>query len=83
MGEIKSLKTPFEQAERDGVGLKCLKQAKEDQARRKEASVNSTYQAAKEMATYFYHTARGKVFVLLDNPGGEKAMNYEEVFGHS
>jgi hypothetical protein len=76
------IKTPFEQAERDGAGQKLVNKAKEDILKRRESSNKDTYQAAKEAAHYLAGQARGRVKVGL-NFSNDKAMNYERVFGHS
>ncbi len=75
-----SIKTPFEQAEKAGKEL--LRKATEDHLKRKEYGNKESYQAAKEGATYLYNKLRGKVTIQLDF-SGDKAMNYERVFGHN
>lgn len=56
---ITRFKTPFDQAEK--AGKECLRQAVEEQKKRKEAGRRDSYQSAKEIATYFCAKARGRV----------------------
>ena len=75
-----SIRTPFDRAEKAGKQL--LAKAKEEHFKRKEYGAKETYQAAKEGATYLYHKKIGKVSVNLGFIG-DKAMNYQKVFGHN
>jgi len=61
MANIIKIKTPYEQAE--PAGKKLLAKAKEEYAKRAEDGKKSSYQAAKEAATYFVHKRNGRIMV--------------------
>lgn len=55
------IKTPYEQAE--PAGKKLLAKATEEHLKRREDGKKSSYQAAKEAATYLVHKRSGRVMV--------------------
>jgi len=79
MEQIKT-RTPYEQAEPAGKAI--LKAATTEHKNRLKYSNSQSYQACKEGAQYLVNRSKGKVIVMLSDIVGEKAMDYERVFGH-
>lgn len=73
---VTKMLTPYERCERDGVGQRCLKDAIDAKAKRKEWADKECGQAAKDVAGYIAGQARGRITVCTI-----KADDWERIFG--
>ena len=69
--------TRAENAEKSGVGKRCVQQAREFQRERKESTSKEVYQSAKEAATYLIGQSKGRVSFTID------PNDYDRIFGRN